>query len=190
MGLRSPPPLYCARSCCSGTFCPWVLRPRSSIWVSCCRSRDGPTSRRTDIVSVTGARNALNCGLVFPNRGLTSYLKRLPVLSKPRTYISVGSTNVCCPHPCSLLWPCSSRSAAPRGLETEKLSVARCGRRTLSGLNEMFRFALVVHGPVHELRSARLPSCFSRHSFAEPVLLSSSERIATASAGSVVSPGS
>src|SRR4029079_4951762 len=122
----------------------------------------------------------------LPKRGLTSYRKRFCVLSKPRTYISVGSTNVVSPQTCRLLWPCRRRSAAPSGLETEKLSVARCGSLTLSGLNEMLRFAFVVHGPVHEFRAASVRSCDWRHSRAAPVLLSISDRIAVASAGSAV----
>jgi GAF domain-containing protein len=73
--------------------------------------------------------------------------------------------------------------------DTEKLSVARCGSRTLSGLNEMFRFALDVHGPVHELRCASLPSCDIRQSRAAPVLVANRSRIEAASAWSAVVAG-
>src|SRR5688500_18944760 len=141
------------------------------------------------MVSVTGARNELNCGFVLPNRGLTSYLNRFSVLSKPRTWSSVGSTKLNCPQPLRSFCPCSSRSAAPSGLETEKLSVVRCGMRTFIGLSEMLRFAFDVHGPRQELRDAIEPTCLTRHSLAGPDPVSRSDRIALATAGSLARAG-
>ena len=88
---------------------------------------------------------------------------------------------------------CPGRAAADpprRAGSTPRSSTWRAAAcRTLSGLNETLRFALDVHGPVHELRSASLPSWFRRQSLAEPVLLARRSRIAVASAGSAVVAG-
>jgi hypothetical protein len=75
-------------------------------------------------------------------------------------------------------------------LDTEKLTVARCGRRTFIGLNDTLKFALDVHGPRQELRAASAPICRRRQSFAGPEPLSMRERIAPATAGSLAVAGS
>ena len=50
------------------------VRPQSSICVSCWRSRDGPTSKRSIVVNVTGVRLIVCPTAVAPNRWFTSYL--------------------------------------------------------------------------------------------------------------------
>src|SRR5689334_14112663 len=84
-----------------------------------------------------------------------------------------------------LFSPWSSMSAAPSGLESWKLTVARCGMRTLIGLNEKVRFALVDQGPLQLFRAATVPSWLFRQSRALDEPLTSSDRMPAATVESV-----
>ena len=68
-----------ALSITSGAFCPFSERPRSSICVNACRSRVGPTSKRSIVVSAPASRTIVCAIAVAPNRWFTSYLYRCVV---------------------------------------------------------------------------------------------------------------
>jgi hypothetical protein len=78
-----------------------------------------PLARRADVdAHLHGERDRraegveLRVGVAEPRVDLVLERAAPVVLSKPRTYMSVGSTKVCCPQPCSL--PCRAAAGPPR----------------------------------------------------------------------------